>query len=328
MQAVQKNTPLDQLARREESRSQHEPMHDRWDLSDHHRAEASKLLESTPDYMDNEVFHRDDAEAIIFDQAPELPTAQRDWYTAVMTDVAAGTRSATGKRPVTLTPDQERAIFLQYNYARFRVAQAHDRITTEDSVEPAALNDLREMIAWKQVADNLRERITELNLGLVLAMSKRKRMSDSDFGDVICEGNMALLRAIDKFDVARGFKFSTYACRSILKAFARYGQKQTTYRQRFPTDYDPGMQRSDEVEQRREDEFRSRASDVREIVDSNEAELRDIERSIIEARFGLNDDDPGMTLEQVGRIVGVTKERVRQLQNHALDKIAAALADR
>ena len=47
------------------------------------------------------------------------------------------------------------------------------------------------------------------------------RLGDVDFAEVVSEGNMALIRAVDKFNVERGFKFSTYACRAILKAFSR-----------------------------------------------------------------------------------------------------------
>ena len=56
---------------------------------------------------------------------------------------------------------------------------------------------------------------------------------------------MALLRAVDKFDAGRGYKFSTYACRAILKAFSRQGMKLSKYRQRFPTDFDPKLEKSE-----------------------------------------------------------------------------------
>ncbi|MEZ6241833.1 MAG: sigma factor [Phycisphaerales bacterium] len=79
-------------------------------------------------------------------------------------------------------------------------------------------------------------------------MAKRTRMSEVDFADLVSEGNMALLRAVDKFDAGRGFKFSTYACRAILKAFSRQGMKLSKYRQRFPTDFDPKLEESDYLE--------------------------------------------------------------------------------
>jgi len=60
---------------------------------------------------------------------------------------------------------------------------------------------------------------------------------------------------------------------------------------------------------------------------SNRAELTDVERTVIEHRFGLEagENEKPMTLEQVGQIIGVTKERVRQIQNKAMEKIRSEL---
>jgi RNA polymerase sigma factor (sigma-70 family) len=162
-------------------------------------------------------------------------------------------------------------------------------------------------------------------------MAKRAKLNDMDFADLVSEGNMALLRAIDKFDVSRGFKFSTYACRAILKAFSRSGITLTKYRQLFPTDFDPKLERSDYKEKQRAEHEGDCVDEVREIFTQNRAALTDIERSVIEHRFALGPPQPSdphsspMTLAQVGKIVGVTKERVRQIQNKAFIKIKAAL---
>jgi DNA-directed RNA polymerase sigma subunit (sigma70/sigma32) len=60
---------------------------------------------------------------------------------------------------------------------------------------------------------------------------------------------------------------------------------------------------------------------------NNEADLTDVERTVIHHRFGLDSDEDTepLTLEQVGQIIGVTKERVRQIQNKALEKIKMVL---
>ncbi|MEL6796687.1 MAG: sigma factor-like helix-turn-helix DNA-binding protein, partial [Planctomycetota bacterium] len=69
------------------------------------------------------------------------------------------------------------------------------------------------------------------------------------------------------------------------------------------------------------------ASEVRDIVASNRADLTEVERTVIEHRFGLEagENEKPMTLEQVGQIIGVTKERVRQIQNKAMEKIRKEL---
>ena len=138
---------------------------------------------------------------------------------------------------------------------------------------------------------------------------------------------MALLRAVEKFDVARGFKFSTYACRAILKAFSRIAMKNSRYRQAFPTEFDPTMEKSDYQETRRADVEQDAVEELQRIIGENRAQLSDVEKTVIQARFAINrgQDAPALTLEEVGRVIGVTKERVRQIQNKALEKLRATI---
>ena len=69
---------------------------------------------------------------------------------------------------------------------------------------------------------------------------------------MVSEGNMALLRSVEKFDCARGFKFSTYSCRAILKAFSRVAMRVSRYCGQFPTEFDPAMERSDHIDHLRQ----------------------------------------------------------------------------
>ena len=103
--------------------------------------------------------------------------------------------------------------------------------------------------------------------------------------------------------------------------------KLSKYRQRFPTDFDPKLEKSNFLETKRADFEKDTASEVREIVIANRADLSDVERTVLEHRFGLETGghEKPMTLEQVGQIIGVTKERVRQIQNKAMEKIRVEL---
>lgn len=286
-----------------------------------------EMLTVEQDYIDSPEFRKEGAERRIYDEAPDIRKPDTSWYHPVMDDITPSrSREYKSSEQVILTAAEERVLFLQFNYARHRIGEIQKAIWSTPERKPTA-EQAEEMLSWRRLADRLREQIANTNLALVLAMAKRTRMSEVDFADLVSEGNMALLRAVDKFDCGRGFKFSTYACRAILKAFSRQGMKLSKHRQRFPTDFDPKLEKSDYVERKREEFEKDAAEEVRRIVVENSAELSEIEKTVISHRFGLEGEETEktLTLEQVGRIIGVTKERVRQIQNKALEKIRLQL---
>jgi len=303
-------------------------------LSNRERVEARDMLDQDYSYVDHPRFHQADrlAEQQIFDDAPDIPAPDTSWYCRVMEGFDEP-RSAHKLSSVLLTTKQEQALFLQFNYCRYRVAALHKQINKRGRMAPTTT---RHMLTWQNKAHMLRDQIADTNLALVLAMAKRVRLNERDFSDLVSEGNMALLRAIDKFDASRGFKFSTYGCRAILKSFSRAGMKMTRYRHMFPAEYDPAMERSNFSQINRADHEADCAGEIKEIFFDNRADLTDIEQEVIEHRFAMSKpprkkravpDSRPLTLEQVGRIIGVTKERVRQIQNKALTKIRASLED-
>jgi len=293
--------------------------------------EDEKLLQQImsveQDFIDSPAFYEDEASRKIYDDAPDVPKPDTSWYHPVMDDLSS-TRNRTVKsaQQVILTGAQEKVLFHQFNYARYRIWNIQQEVWKSDTRAPLP-DQASEILRWYRVADRIREQIAETNLALVLAMAKRTRMSEVDFADLVSEGNMALLRAVDKFDAGRGYKFSTYACRAILKAFSRQGMKLSKYRQRFPTDFDPKLEKSNFLEIKRTSFEKDAAEEVKRIVLENRADLSDVERTVIEHRFGLESGEleKPMTLEQVGQIIGVTKERVRQIQNKAMEKIRLQL---
>ncbi|TVQ63473.1 MAG: sigma-70 family RNA polymerase sigma factor [Phycisphaerales bacterium] len=324
-----RNSPLEQMRRRGRVKVSHAPTSGarRRRLSPDDEQTLRDLLLNEQDYIDSPVFYEEDAEQKIYADAPDIRKPDTSWYHPVMDDLSPSrTREYKGAEQVILTAAEERVLFHQYNYARHRVHNLQLAVWATPDRQPTD-EQAEEMLRWNRLAVRLREQIANTNLALVLAMAKRTRMSEVDFADLVSEGNMALLRAVDKFDVGRGFKFSTYACRAILKAFSRQGMKLSKHRQRFPTDFDPKLERSNFLELKRADFEKDAADEVRRIVVENRADLSAIERTVIEHRFGIETDDfeKPMTLEQVGQIIGVTKERVRQIQNKALEKIRLEL---
>ncbi|MCU0688943.1 MAG: sigma-70 family RNA polymerase sigma factor [Phycisphaerales bacterium] len=284
------------------------------------------VMATEQDFIDSPAFYEDDASQKIYEEAPEIPKPDTTWYHPVMDDLSGRTRTIKHAQQVILTGAQEKVLFHQFNYARYRIWKIQQDVWATPSRNPT-LEQAHEILRWYRKSDLIREQIANTNLALVLAMAKRARMSEVDFADLVSEGNMALLRAVDKFDAGRGYKFSTYACRAILKAFSRQGMKLSKYRQRFPTDFDPKLEKSNFLETKRATFEKDLAGEVKRIVLENRCELTDVERTVIEHRFGLESGelDKPMTLEQVGQIIGVTKERVRQIQNKAMEKIRVEL---
>jgi RNA polymerase primary sigma factor len=219
-----------------------------------------------------------------------------------------------------LSPGDEALLFLRYNYARYRLAKLRAPQRRRASAARAS-----QMARWYRRAMQLRTDAVRANLGLVLSMAKRTRTSGVEFGELVSEGSMALLRSVDKFDVSRGFKFSTYACRAILKSFARTARKARRYRQYFPAQYDPDLDRSDRDVRRHEIRWANSLHLLREVLADNHAYLTDVEMQVVSERFAICPHGRGQTLAQVAWVVGLSPERVRQIQNRALVKLRSAL---
>ena len=187
-------------------------------LSARDEAMLNQILNQKYDYVYDEVFDQENAEHRLFVEAGQISRPDVSWYRPVMENLS-DTMRGNNVGTVLLTAAEERALFRQYNYCRYRVVQLKEQVGDG----PVDSRKARDILSWHRRAERYREQIVQTNLALVLAMAKRTRMTEVEFSDLVSEGNMALLRAVNKFDVSRGFKFSTYACRAILKAFSRMG---------------------------------------------------------------------------------------------------------
>ncbi len=289
------------------------------------RAVLTKLLESGSDFVDHPDFDRRGMERQLF--GGEARFASGPGLRFVDPPSIFGGEGGRSGVPA-LTHSQETQLFMRYNFARRECARILEASAGRRLTAPLA----KRLIAWAQRALDVRATIVEVNLPLVLAMGKRTRLSNVDFNELVSEGNMALLRSVEKFDCSRGYKFSTYSCRAILKSFSRVAMRASRYRGRFPAEFDPAMEKSAYAEERRDDVERDCVDELKEILLKNLAELSDVERRVIHERFAISNspaqEATPKTLEEVGSLIGVTKERVRQIQNKALRKIKSMLEAR
>ena len=285
------------------------------------RQKVDALLEESYAFMDSPIYRRKNIESELydFDREPQLPLVS--WYQPTRDEAVDQTMSHA---PQLMKGDEERMMFLRFNYAKLRLGKLQREIKKDGLTRKGG----EAFLFWHRRFEHFREYLVRTNLALVLAMAKRTRLGDVDFAEIVSEGNMALIRAVDKFNVDRGFKFSTYACRAILKAFSRTAQKSSRHRTRFPVEFEPEMEKSDWADRRRDAVEEDCIDELKAIVDRNLADLSQVEETVIRRRFNWKQEDESpLTLEEVGQIIGVTKERVRQIQNKALLKIRTVMEE-
>ena len=250
------------------------------------REELATLVTEPYEYMPDNCFEEPGIEAELFNPARDIPRRPATWYRKLDRPAEERVRDATLK-PVVFTKEQEQTAFLRYNYCRFRA----EAVRLSMAMPSVATTKGRAMIHWHRRALEQRELIAEYNVALVLAMSRRLPDTVHNVDEMIADGNLALVRAIDKFRVDRGFKFSTYACRCILKAFSRLGEIDGKRKSRIPFSYDPSMERSQYDEQRHAEHESDCVEALSSIIKRNSAGLTETEAFIVTKRFNLDDPD-------------------------------------
>lgn len=280
---------------------------------------ALRILELPLDYVYNEAFDAPDAEREILAPMP-----------VVAEEAAKKTRVPAGLPPYLaalyevplLTREQEYHLFRKFNYLRYRASQLRRRLCPARAA--SGLMDQIEQLHAEAV--KTKNQIVQANLRLVVSIAKRHVNAADDFFSLISDGNMSLIRAAEKFDFARGNKFSTYASWAIMRNFARTIPDEYKHRDRFRTSQEEMFVAA---EDRRSVPYEQESAQClrEQQIDRILARLDEREQRIIVSRFGLDRGQEPRTLKEVGSQLGVTKERVRQIEARALSKLRLAAAE-
>lgn len=278
---------------------------------------VGKLLSEPFVYVDHPLFRKHGAEEALFGGVAKF-AGNASYFTETEQTSPAEIGGAL------LDADTERFLFQRFNYARMRVADLLKDYEGRRMPRVA----LQRMLAWFHRALMIRGRLTQANIRLVLSTARRPQFRGLDFNEVISAGNFALLRSIDRFDCSRGFKFSTYACQGIFQRILHVVDSTRRYRKRFVSEFEEALERDDSAVRRHDNQAAEWVEELSDILKANRAGLTGLEHAVIQHRFGLAGVATAgrpMTLKEVGALMGVTKERIRQIQNRALAKLKSAL---
>ncbi|WP_223766190.1 RNA polymerase sigma factor [Streptomyces huiliensis] len=252
---------------------------------------------------------------------------------------------------------------------------AEEKLSNDPDLDTCLALDLDRLVVLGRMA---KRRLIEANLRLVVSVAKRYIGRGLTMLDLVQEGNLGLIRAVEKFDYARGYKFSTYATWWIRQAMSRAlaDQARTI---RVPVHVVELINRVVRVQRRMLQERGSEptAEEVAVYLDLSEERVSEVlrlaqepvslhapvgeeddvalgdliedgdaaspvesaaflllrehleavlstlgerERKVVQLRYGLVDGRP-RTLEEIGRIFGVTRERIRQIESKTLNKL-------
>jgi RNA polymerase primary sigma factor len=214
-----------------------------------------------------------------------------------------------------LKPPEERDLFRRYNYLKHKA----DRLRGQ--LDPARVRtaELRRIEKLLIQANLVKNRIVRANLRLVVSIAKKHVGRVQTLSELISDGNLSLIQAAERFDYARGNRFSTYASWAITRNFARSVPRAKTHRDHFVTGYEELIDLA--ASGRSSNDADVDLRELRESIDSVLTQLTSIERAILRGHFGLDDNGKTSTLEQLGRKFSISKERVRQIELRALRKL-------
>ena len=288
---------------------------------------ARRIAELPLDYIPNEQFDDERAEKAILGPTPPNDTpvkktrrpADLPSYLASLYEVPL------------LSRGQEWHMFRKMNYLKYKASRLLVELDPAQRPSlPAALPGTRLMNRIEKLYEEsvaIKNEIIRANLRLVVSLAKRYVSATQSLYDLISDGNVTLMRAVEKFDFARGNKFSTYATWAMIKNYARSAADDSRRRQRFRSGYDEMLLDTEDQRSNADGQEAAqlqRENQVKRIL----LRLDPREQKVITHRFGLSRGQEPLTLKEVGSLLGVSKERARQIETRAMGKLRDAVHEK
>jgi len=284
-----------------------------------HQALLNEVLSLRIHYVPNPAFSAPDADSVclgrdgLFTFPPE-PEEE--------TDVPAGLPPYVAElyRIPVLDRDEERHLFRKYNYIKYKMALLQEQVRRR-GYSAGLLEAFQE---YRRAADQVRLVLIRCNLRLVVSVARRHAGPLMNLMDLVSEGNVCLMRAVDSYDCTHRARFATYATWALTKHFARIVPEENYRLHAFVTGEPEVLERA--AAARVEDPERAEVlTHLRAVLRAATQRLSQREREIIEAHYGT-DGRPARTLEEIGRLFGLTRERIRQIEVRALGKLRGLIA--
>lgn len=220
-----------------------------------------------------------------------------------------------------LENEEEKDLFRRMNYLLYRASAVREKVTVRrPNVE--RMDELEDLL---ESASQVKNRIVAANIRLVISIVKQLAPNPIQFEEMLSDGLLAMIRAVEKFDFDRGFRFSTYATMVIRRQLYRSMKNDHRDRTRFTTGDQTLMSEQPEADQDPRIGYQSWVH-LNSALTAIMASLDSRERQIIRARFGFDTDGKKQTLQALAKEFGVCKERVRQLEKRAMNKLRSLVS--
>ncbi|MEM6330418.1 MAG: sigma-70 family RNA polymerase sigma factor [Planctomycetota bacterium] len=176
-------------------------------------------------------------------------------------------------------------------------------------------------------AERLRNHLIQANTRLVMSIARKFADARNAFDDLLSHGIGSLVHAVEKFDFDRGYRFSTYATCAVRRDLYRFVMSRKKDLERYTTGSSDHLQAKPDERAPHNPNAEVEWNRLSGAVESMLDELDDRERFIVTRRYGLDESDKKASYSRLGEKLGISKERVRQLANRAMEKLRVSAGE-